>query len=231
MSFLSVLFLAGSAAIILPIAIHMIRRSPRKNLQFSSLMFLDPSPETVTSRRQIQHWLLLFLRVLAILLIALAFARPYLPGLISTNKSRQAKLIMIVVDSSASMQSEEIHQKRLARYWSISESLSEHDQLAVVYAEKQLRTIISFDEWASLSAVDRRGQVRSQLRMDTVSGGVSHLAGALIEAATLSNNYANELGINHVEVHLMTDMQKPVDFNRLQSNKWPEKVKFKLHNF
>ena len=77
MSFLAPLFLAAMGAVSLAVLLHLIRRTPRGRVLFSSLMFLSPSPPRVTKRSRLEHWLLLALRALAIVLIALAFARPF----------------------------------------------------------------------------------------------------------------------------------------------------------
>ena len=74
MNFLAASFLIGTLAVAAPIYIHMIRKTPANKFSFSSLRFLTPSPETQASRSSIEHWLLLCLRVLIIILLCLAFA-------------------------------------------------------------------------------------------------------------------------------------------------------------
>ena len=61
MSFLAPLYLAGLAALALPIVFHLIRRAPADRVPFSSTMFLSPSPPRLTKRNRIEHWLLLLL--------------------------------------------------------------------------------------------------------------------------------------------------------------------------
>ncbi|HEX5445854.1 MAG TPA: BatA domain-containing protein, partial [Pirellulales bacterium] len=78
MGWLTPLYLAGLAALSLPLLLHLIRRTPRGRQAFSSLMFLSPSPPRLTRRSRVDHWLLLLLRLAAIALLALAFARPFL---------------------------------------------------------------------------------------------------------------------------------------------------------
>ena len=81
MSFLTPLYILGALAIAAPIVFHLIRRTPRGEVPFSSLMFLSPSPPRLTRRSRLDHWLLLLLRAAALCLLAFAFARPFLaPG-------------------------------------------------------------------------------------------------------------------------------------------------------
>ena len=78
MSFLTPLYVLGLTAVIAPLVFHLIRRSPRGEVPFSSLMFLTPTPPRLTRRSRLDHLLLLLLRAAALCLLAFAFARPFL---------------------------------------------------------------------------------------------------------------------------------------------------------
>jgi hypothetical protein len=78
LSFLVPAFLIGLAAIVVPIVVHLTRKQRDRVVRFPSLMFLDRVPYRSESRRRIHHWLLLLLRGLALALLVLAFARPFL---------------------------------------------------------------------------------------------------------------------------------------------------------
>ena len=78
MSFLYPLFLAGVAAVAVPILLHMIRRHTRERVAFSSLMFLRPRRPRFKSRSRLEHIPLLILRCMILCLLAFAFARPFL---------------------------------------------------------------------------------------------------------------------------------------------------------
>jgi hypothetical protein len=104
-AFLAPLFLAAAAAIVIPIVVHLRRRETRDAIQFPSLMFLRRIPHRTTSRRRIHHWPLLLMRILALILIASAFARPLLkkddPKRAASNTP--AREIVIMIDKSYSM--------------------------------------------------------------------------------------------------------------------------------
>ena len=78
MSLLTPLYIAGLLAVSLPLLFHLIRRTPRGRMPFSSLMFLAPSPPRLTRKSRLDDLLLLLLRGLALAILALAFARPFL---------------------------------------------------------------------------------------------------------------------------------------------------------
>jgi aerotolerance regulator-like protein/VWA domain-containing protein len=77
MTFLSPLFLLGAAAAAVPIVLHLLRRQPEQRVRFAAVTFLKTAPVEHSSTRRLREWLLLMLRVSALLLLALAFARPF----------------------------------------------------------------------------------------------------------------------------------------------------------
>lgn len=77
LGFLVPLFLVGLIGLAVPIVVHLTRRQRAKVVRFPSLMFLEKVPYQAENRRRIHHWLLLALRALALALLVLAFARPF----------------------------------------------------------------------------------------------------------------------------------------------------------
>lgn len=78
MSFLSPLFLIGVLVAALPVILHFTLRGRAPRLQFSHVRFLERAFVHRNLRRRLRELLLLTLRVAAIVLLALAFARPFL---------------------------------------------------------------------------------------------------------------------------------------------------------
>jgi len=77
LSFLSPLFLFGAAAAAVPVVLHFLNRQPEARVKFSAVRLLREAPVEHTQRRRLRQLLLLALRVTALLLLALAFARPF----------------------------------------------------------------------------------------------------------------------------------------------------------
>jgi hypothetical protein len=77
MSFLAPAFFIGLAAIAVPILIHLIQKERKEVVRFPSLMFIRKIPYQSVQRRKVHNWLLLLLRAAAILLLILAFSRPF----------------------------------------------------------------------------------------------------------------------------------------------------------
>ncbi len=78
MSFLAPLFLIGVLGAVLPIVLHFTLRGRAPRLAFSDVRFLERAFVHRDRRRRLREWLLLALRIAAIVLLALAFARPLL---------------------------------------------------------------------------------------------------------------------------------------------------------
>ncbi|HVS75842.1 MAG TPA: BatA domain-containing protein, partial [Steroidobacteraceae bacterium] len=94
----------GALAVAAPVIFHLIRRTTRERTVFSSLMFLLPTPPRLTKRSRLEDLLLLLLRCLALGLLALGFARPFLRRTAPHDAAAgEAKRIALVVDVSASM--------------------------------------------------------------------------------------------------------------------------------
>ncbi len=102
-SFLAPFVLACVSLLVMPWLIHKIRRPERETLIFSSLMFLPKVKKKVIEKRNIQHILLMLLRMAIVLLMVLAFSRPY-RLLANLNNSVQSKAVhLILLDTSYSM--------------------------------------------------------------------------------------------------------------------------------
>ncbi|RPI51337.1 MAG: VWA domain-containing protein, partial [Acidobacteria bacterium] len=104
MAFLAPLFFAALVTFAIPIAIHLTQRERKQIVEFPSLMFLEKIPYQSVRRRRIRDWPLLAMRLAAILLIVLAFARPFfdrpIVALANTSGPRE---VAILLDRSYSM--------------------------------------------------------------------------------------------------------------------------------
>ena len=103
-SFLTPLFLAGLAALAVPIIVHLTHSARRDVVPFPSLMFVRQIPFRSMRRQRIRHWLLFALRCAAILLLVAAFARPLLDRSADAAMAlSRARELVILLDRSYSM--------------------------------------------------------------------------------------------------------------------------------
>jgi hypothetical protein len=99
-SFLAPLFLLGAAAAAVPIVLHLLKREPEARVKFAAVRLLQRGPVEHTQRRRLRELLLLALRVAALLLLAIAFARPFFAG---ETVSSSAGVSLIALDTSLSV--------------------------------------------------------------------------------------------------------------------------------
>lgn len=178
LSWINPLYLSGLLLLVLPVLIHLVQKQHNEGTRFPSLMFLKQIPRREKRRLEIRHWLLLVLRCLLLLLIVLAFARPFF-----NNDSRATGLepgrqdSIIVLDRSYSM--------RIADHW--QQAL---DIALKLVDQKQARDRIG------VVLIDDEAEILSDLtssadNLRTVLGGQSpgfkatRLAGAIEQAARL----------------------------------------------
>ena len=233
MSFLAPLFLAGAAAIALPLLFHLIRRSSREKVIFSSLMFLDPSPPRITRRSRLEHILLLLLRSAVVCLLALVFARPFLQKpMAATSTPDESNRIAIIVDASASMRREDLWNQAKARAVDVVRTLKPSDSFAVFTFDQQLRTLLSFADAGQLSPGDRASAVQARLGNVNPGWAGTHLGNAMVQATEHLleevNRDAKEQGNTSLRLVVVSDLQAGAKLDGLQGFEWPKKLQVQL---
>ncbi len=104
LSFLFPAFLAGLAALAVPVLIHLSRRQSEQVREFPSLMFLRRFPQQTEKRRRLRDVLLLALRCAALTILVAAFARPFLDRPIASPAAQTgSREVVVLLDRSASM--------------------------------------------------------------------------------------------------------------------------------
>jgi Aerotolerance regulator N-terminal/von Willebrand factor type A domain len=116
LSFLYPAFLLGTLAAAVPVVIHLIYRRQALVHRFPAVRFLLLADKRTARKFRVHQWLLLALRVLAILLLALVLARPrLLGGDVHAAAALPAQATVILVDNSLSMQYRDAQETRLQR--------------------------------------------------------------------------------------------------------------------
>jgi hypothetical protein len=136
MSFLYPAFLVGALAVAIPIVLHLLRRDVAPEVPFSAVRLLRRSPVERSKHRRLRDLLLLAARITALLLLVLAFARPYAPG------DGSAGTRVIAIDRSFSMGAPGQFERALAMAQQAIHERNGTERVAV----------IAFDERADLVA-------------------------------------------------------------------------------
>lgn len=100
MGFFAPWFLAGLAALGVPVFVHLLRRHVTTPRPVSSLMFFERGIQSSTRHRRLKYLLLFSLRTALLLLLVLAFANPFVKR---SATSVNGHTELIVLDNSFSM--------------------------------------------------------------------------------------------------------------------------------
>ncbi len=102
MAFLFPSFLWALTALAIPVIIHLFQLRRFKRIEFPNVRFLQEVSQRTRSRKQVKHWLVLLMRLLAVASLVLAFAQPYLPSANGVVKAGQ-RAVSFFLDDSWSM--------------------------------------------------------------------------------------------------------------------------------
>lgn len=132
MAFLNPIFLLGAMAAALPVLVHLVRRTRAVKIQYPSLMFLRRIEQKTIRKRKLRNLLLLALRCAALLLLALAFARPYLTGPSPASAAAGRPTSVILVDGSYSMRYGDVFNRAKQAARDVINSAPANEQMALV---------------------------------------------------------------------------------------------------
>jgi hypothetical protein len=167
MQFLYPNILWGLFALAIPIAIHLFNLRRYKTVYFSDTRFLKEVQQSTNRQRKLKEWLVLISRLLLILFLVFAFARPYLPV---ADSNLDESRIVVAIDNSASTQvgteARKPIEKAKQMAMKLLDELPSETEVALIHAGSQSPGSFQSIEEVSylignLSAVDRAFDITS----------------------------------------------------------------------
>jgi hypothetical protein len=232
MSFLFPFYMLGVSAVVAPIVFHLIRRAPRGEVAFSSLMFLSPTLPRLTRRSRLDNWLLLLLRVAALCLLAFAFARPFLRAEARLDfGGTEQRRVAVLIDTSASMRRGDLWPRAQALAGQVVDECRPSDQLAVFAFDRTFRPLLGFPESATLDAGSRQSVARALVGRLTPSWGGTDLGQALIDTVGAIEDVADtseKAARMPRRVILISDLAQGSRLDALGDFEWPSDVELEL---
>jgi aerotolerance regulator-like protein/VWA domain-containing protein len=172
MSFLFPAFLVGAALIALPIVLHLMRHDVAPEVPFPAVRLLRRGPIERSRRRRLRDLLLLAARVSALLLLAGAFARPYVMG-----ATGSPPITVVAVDRSFSMSAPGTFDRALTLA-----------RQAIDDAGSRV-AVVAFDQRADVvSPPGTRGEARAALASLRPGFGATRYAAAFDKAIELAES-------------------------------------------
>lgn len=174
LSLLSPWFLLGALAVAVPIVLHLRRRETAPQHAFSAVRFLRRAPFEQRRPRKLHDVLLFLLRSAALLLLAFAFARPYLAG-----AEIAAGTTVIAVDASFSMGAGDRMDKAKQAALRAVSGVPAGDRVAVVRFDDRAAVLTepTFDRGAARAAVGSIAPGRGATEYSAPLAAVTRLVG------------------------------------------------------
>ena len=232
MSFLTPFYVLSALAIAGPILFHLIRRTPRGEVPFSSLMFLRPTPPKLTKRSRLENWFLLLLRAAALALLALAFGRPFLreaARLDMNDPDRQR--VAILIDTSASMRRGDLWTRAKAEAAAAIDARQTGDEIALFAFDATIRPLLGFEESATFDPARRKAVAKGLLEDLSPTWESTDLGRALVDTLTAVEDLGDaseSAGRMPRRIVLIADLQQGSRLEALGGFEWPADVELEL---
>ena len=194
MGFLNPLLLLASAALAVPIILHLFHRREGRRLSFPALRYLLRTEREHARRIRFRQLLLFLLRSVVILLLVLAGARPFLEG---EGGAHAPTALAIVIDNSLST-------GRVIGDARVLDQLKGAALAALERAggEDRIWVVRAAEPWdvATPGGVE---DAHDRITATATSAAAADLPAAVRRAAAL----VQQAGMPAAEVHLLTDLQ------------------------
>ena len=201
MFFLATSLIAGGlAAAVIPVVLHLVMQGRPKAYEFPALRFIRLRMAANQRRFRLKHLLLLALRVLLLVLLGVALARPTLRWVAAGSFGSQESPVaaVIVIDTSPRMGYVVANQTRLAEAQEHALWLLEQfpkDSRVGVLGSQRVPASFQVDVLAARERIER---------LSTVITGRS-----LLESLTEGTRLLKQCELNRKEIYLITDMTEP----------------------
>ncbi len=196
-SFLTPAFFLGLLGLAVPILIHLTHREKREVVAFPSLMFLQKIPYRSVRRQRIRQWLLFLLRCLAIILLALAFTRPFFEREgAAASAVTGAREIVILLDRSYSMDYSDRWGRALVAARGAVDSIGPEERATLVLFSDRAEAVNQ--------PTSDKAELRAILSEVRLGSGTTRYGPAL----ELAKKILEESSLPRREVVLISDFQK-----------------------
>ena len=206
MGFLAPWFLAGLAAVGIPVWVHLLKRHKTDPKLFPSLMFFEQREQSSVKHRKLDYLLLFALRAAMLILLALLFANPFIRRSIGASDGK--KITVVAVDRSFSMRAGSRLQQAKDEALKVLGGLKPGDQAQVIALA------------GNVQALTQVVNDPAQLRAAVVAIQPSDSRASFGELARYLRTLADSQKLP-LDVHLASDLQKsamPPGFADLRVN-------------
>lgn len=187
MGLLAPLFLLGVFAVALPIWLHRLQAQSSDRKPFSSAMLLETAKQQVHVKKELKYLLLLAARILLLILMAFAFAKPFLTVPPNAIISTASGTDLVLVDTSVSMDRAGVFSQVQAEASRAIDGAPADALIQLLSADSSMRVVTALTNDKSTSRSALGSLSASALRLDygEVMSAVERLADSLPPPVTL----------------------------------------------
>ena len=191
-------FLYGLLAVLIPVIIHLFNFRRYKKLWFSNIEFLKNITAQTRKQNKLKHLVVLLLRILAIIMIVIAFADPALKSSDSKTAQMADGLTTVYIDNSFSMMAEGENGRLF------EEAIANAREL-VTHSSRDKRFVLLTN---NISPVQRRVLSKEAMLNEIEQLNISPVSRTINAVANTASSIAVEKEYINYEMYLFSDFQK-----------------------
>ncbi len=189
--------IAGAIGASIPLIIHFLNRERARRLVFSTVRFIQMSHQTNVQRHKLKRLLLLLMRILMLILLGFAFARPYFAqDAASAPELGGIRNSVIILDTSYSMQYADVFETAKQEAIKRLEGLDVADPVALILSADKVKKILPIDS--------ERNHIKSAIE----NAELTYYTTDYLDAIQTSQEILNSIAVGLKQIYLIGDLQK-----------------------
>ena len=198
MGFLAGAFaIAGTIGASIPLIIHLLNRERARRLIFSTVRFIQMSHQTNVQRHKLKRLLLLLMRILMLILLGFAFARPFFAADPTTAPELGGvRNAVIILDTSYSMQYEDVFARAKEEAINRLDSLESADVVALILSADKARKVLPIDS--------QHNHIRTAIE----SAEPTDYTTDYLDAIQTADEILQGISVGQKQIYLIADLQK-----------------------
>jgi len=191
-------FLYGLLAVLIPVIIHLFNFRRYKKLWFSNIEFLKNITAQTRKQNKLKHLVVLLLRILAVIMIVIAFADPALKSSDSKTAQMADGLTTVYIDNSFSMMAEGENGRLF------EEAIANAREL-VIHSSRNKRFVLLTN---NINPVQRRVLSKEAMLNEIEQLNISPISRKINAVANTASSIAAEKEYKNYEMYLFSDFQR-----------------------
>ncbi len=199
---------AGIVGASIPLILHLLNRERARRLVFSTIRFIQMSHQTNVRRHKLKRLLLLLMRILMLALLGFAFARPFFAEApVIAQKTGGKRNAIVILDTSYSMQYEEVFENAKKKGTEILDGLDATDAACLILSSDTARVVAPL------------GSEFSHIRAALNDAEATYKPTDYLDALQTADEILASIPIGAKQIYVVADMQKRGWENFIETDK------------